>query len=305
MLDITVGILSYNRGAYLREAVLSVLAQTKQAQRIVIYDNGSDANVFEAVQDLLGEGVQWAGAEFNQPFIWNFTRAMRDGESRYVMMLHDDDRLRPDFLETQIALLDSDPSLIAVSSNGYYIDHQGRKNGETLASTASMVAVEFYTCSGQVAMKYAKNSCIPLSPAIYRRAMVAQIPFREEFGKVLDAVYFCDLADQGAVAYQTMPLYECRRHDGQDSNYFPYDLMNQLEVFYASRKCANEQELARLNGLLLKQHAARNLKQIVQAAQQRNWSRALNLFQDEKFRLLDAVNVLVAWGSKSIFRKLK
>ena len=99
MLDITVGIMSYNRSEYLREAVLSVLAQTRRPKSIVIYDNGSDKCVFESVEELLGGEVQWMGVDVNHPFIWNFNRVMFGNTSKYVMMLHDDDRLCPNFLE--------------------------------------------------------------------------------------------------------------------------------------------------------------------------------------------------------------
>lgn len=303
MLDITVGIMSYNRSEYLREAVSSVLAQTRRPKSIVIYDNGSNKCVFESVEELLGDEVQWMGVDVNHPFVWNFNRVMFGNASKYVMMLHDDDRLCPNFLEAQIGLLESDNSLVAVSCNGYFIDGAGNRNGRTLVPVVGNSPVELYKSSGQVALKYASNSCIPLSPTIYRRQRASAVKFREDFGKVCDAVYFCDMAEIGSIAYQTMPLYESRLHSGQDSSYFPYDLMNQLEQFFLSRKCITDEESENLHKLLLAQHTARNLKQIFQCVKNGNFSRAAFLMTDDRFRYIDAIKILSFWIYKGVSRQ--
>lgn len=303
MLDITVGIMSYNRSEYLREAVRSVLAQTRSPKRIVIYDNGSDRSVYESVKEYLGGTVQWIGTDTNHPFIWNYNRAMFDGETKYVMMLHDDDRLCPNFLAVQIGLLESDNSFVAVSCNGYFIDGAGNKNGRTLAPVVGNVPVELYRCSGQVALKYASNSCIPLSPTIYLRKPAQIVKFREEFGKVCDAVYFCDLAEIGSIAYQTTPQYESRLHSGQDSSHFPYDLMNQLENFLLSRSCETDKERDVLQKLLLVQHTTRNLKQMFHAVKNGKLSRIVSLMVDKKFRFTSAIKIIVFWIYKRAGRK--
>lgn len=303
MLDVTVCILSYSRPAFLRELLYSVLSQTIQPKKIVIYDNGSDASVFESIKEFIEKGVQWVGADVNHPFIWNFNRAMLDSETRYTVLLHDDDRLCPDFLETQIRLLDADTSLVAVSCNGYLINDAGHRTGGTLTPDVGAVTADIYTCSGQVALKYASNSCIPFSPAVYRSEIARSVKFREEFGKVCDAVYFCDLAEIGSIGYQTTPLYECRVHSGQDSSYFPYDLMNQLEDFYWSRSCVNDAERAKLHNRLLKQHTVRNLKQCFQSIKNGDFSLAVSLLVDYKFRFIDAVKVIGTWGLKNVFKK--
>lgn len=303
MLDVTVCILSYNRPAYLRESLLSVLSQTRLPERIAIYDNGSDKPVRENIEDLLGDRVRWVGAEANHPFIWNFNRAMQDCETRYVMMLHDDDRLCPDFLDRQIGLLKTNEDLVAVSCNGYFIDEAGNRTGGTLVPYSGTDAVELFTCAGQVAIKYAANSCIPMSPAVYRTGVARTVRIREEYGKVCDAVLFCDLAEAGTIACQTKPAYECRAHAEQDSKHFPFDLLNRLEEFCWSRRCENEAERNRLHALLLKQHAARNLRQILLALRQGRLLRIASLLGDRKFKIGSALRVIRDQGQKIVFRK--
>lgn len=305
MLDVTVCILSYNRPVFLREALLSVMAQTRKPRKIAIYDNGSNRDVYENIKDILGERVQWVGAEVNHTVIWNFTRAMHECETRYVMMLHDDDRLYPDFIETQIALLEKNAECVAASCNGFFIDETGKKIGGTLTRVIANNPVEKFTCSGQVALRYAGNSCIPFSPSIYRTQIARTVKFREGFEKVCDAVFFCDLADIGTIAYQTAPLYECRVHSGQDSTNFPFELINRLDDFFESRRCQNEAEKAKLTKQLIKQKTERILKQLYQLPPKGCLSKAAKLLSDDKFRFAHAVKTVAVWIYKYIFVRNK
>lgn len=302
MLDITVCILSYNRLGYLREAIASVLLQMDDPRNVIIFDNASDKGVREGVQDFLGIGVVWVGADVNHPFIWNFERAIQGGgERKFTVLMHDDDRLCSDFIENQIRLLDSDANLVAVSCNGYLIDERGNRTGATLAPVRNISGIELYKSSGQVALKYAGNSCIPFSPTVYRTEVARTIRMREPFGKVCDAVYFCDLAEVGVIAYQVAPFYECRVHAGQDSTHFPYDLMNELEMFFWTRSCESEAERLRLHGLLVRQHTARNIRQMIGSIRANNISMLKTLWMDRRFKVVEAVKVVWTWLFRRIF----
>lgn len=263
MLDVTVCILSYNRADYLSEAVASVLAQTNHPRDIAIFDNGSERGVYESMSGYLNSGVSWIGSDVTRSAIWNFRRAVAAAESKYVLVMHDDDRLCRDFLEKQIEYLESNPGVIAVACNGYIIDENSRRTGLTILANQADGDVELYECSAHVAMKYAGDSCIPFSSTVYRTRYVREIEFREEFGKVCDAVFFCDMADAGAIALNTKPLYECRVHPGQDSIHFPTELMEKLERFFWTRGSASSLDIDLLHKSLVKQHTSRIIRKIL------------------------------------------
>ena len=265
MLDVTVCILSFNRAAYLCEAVASVLAQSKAPQHIVVFDNGSEGIVLESMSGYLERGVRWVGSDVTRSAIWNFRRAVAEAKSEYVLVMHDDDRLCPGFLEEQIEYLDGNPEVIAVACNGYIIDEGGRRTGLTLLGNRVDSDVELYKCSAQVAMKYAGDSCIPFSSTVYRTRCVREIDFREEFGKVCDAVFFCDMADTGTIAFKSKALYECRVHPGQDSSHFPSEQMDKLEQFFWARKSTSRLEIDLLHKSLIKQHTSRCIRIILEA----------------------------------------
>ena len=303
MLSATVCILSYNRLAFLREAVLSVLAQTRRADRIAIYDNGSNSHVHEGVADLLAQGVEWVGAQGNHPVLWNINRAMQSITTDCFVLFHDDDRLCPDFLEKQVRILEENPALSAISCNGHFIDNSGQRTGDTLTEPVLKPEIELFECSGEVALKYAGNSCIPFSPAMYRTKMASMVQFRTDFGKVLDATYFCDLTEIGPIAYQSAPLYECRLHGGQDSSSFSIALSNKLEAFFETRKLLDESKRAELMQLLLRQHAARNLKMIFACLKRADFKMVYTLLADQKFRVWDAVLLIWQWTRRILFSR--
>jgi hypothetical protein len=59
--DITVCVLSYNRGVFLEEALASLCAQTCVPGEIVVLDNGSASDVRERVEPFSGRGFGGRG----------------------------------------------------------------------------------------------------------------------------------------------------------------------------------------------------------------------------------------------------
>ena len=263
-MDITVGILSYNRAAYLSEAIASVLGQTASPKKITIFDNGSKDDVRQAVLKFESKGVDWKGTDVTHSPIWNFKRAVANVHSKYIFVMHDDDKINPDFIEKQVSFLEANPEIGAVTCNGFIIDQTGKRNGKLVREGFVDVPVEIYNCSADIAIRYASDGCIPFSPTVYRTDFVRQVDFREEFGKFCDAVFFCDLADTGVMAFRSDVLYECRIHAGQDSIHSPPALVDKLEGFFESRKSKNPEKIALLRKLLVKQHTLRVLREFLE-----------------------------------------
>jgi len=260
--------------------------------RVVIFDNGSDPLVRAGMQTFIDQGVQWVGSEQNHPVGWNIERAIRSVDTPYFLMLHDDDRLCPNYLETQVGCLDAHPQAAAVSCNGYYITESGERTGFVLSPLMLEKRLEVLDCGGEVAIRYAGNSCVPFSPAMYRSEVARRVKFRKEFGKVCDAAYFCDLADHGGVIYLTEPLYEVRMHAGQDSSSFPIATMNFLEGFFETCYLKNEARRSLLQSLLRRQHTARNLKMIFGHARRLEWLSIPSLLRDPRFTWKDALDII-------------
>lgn len=262
MPNVSACILSYNRAEYLCAAIDSILQQTVRPAEILVFDNGSDAMVYDRVRPYLDRGVTWIGAEINGSAVWNFRRAVAAAKSEYLFVLHDDDRLCSDFIEKQISFLSRNPDVGAVTCNGYLINELGNRTGRLLRRDDLRGEVEIYRSPASVATVYASDSCLPFSPVLYRTEFVRAGNLREEFGKVGDAVFFCDLAKVGALAYQQRPLYECRVHGAQDSSYFPAVELNRLTDYFEGEAYGSAAERKKLARKLVRQHTSRQLIRI-------------------------------------------
>ncbi|MBZ5560743.1 MAG: glycosyltransferase family 2 protein, partial [Acidobacteriia bacterium] len=106
----------YNLGAYLDEAVQSVLSQTCQDFEIVIVDDGStDAQTQALLADYQRPKtrvIRIAHAGVSEAR----NVAIANATAPFVCALDADDRLAPTFLEKSVRALDEDPSIAFVSS---------------------------------------------------------------------------------------------------------------------------------------------------------------------------------------------
>jgi glycosyltransferase involved in cell wall biosynthesis len=306
--NVTACILSFNRPAYLCAALESVLAQTKMPTSIYIFDNGSDSMVRTAVAKYIENGVRWVGSDINRSLFWNFRRAIMGVDSEYVFVLHDDDRLCSTYIEKQLNFLQSAPEVGAVTCNGFLIDENGIRSGQRLRTDFGETKVEFYRTGVDMAMLYASDRCFPMSPVMYRTAIAKKTELRDEFEKVRDAVFYCDLADSGVVAYQADTLYEYRFHSGQDSSYFPSELLQKLEDFFWTRSGDRDEKIEYMHLLLVRQHTTRIVREIFYAFRRLQSSAlifsALGRVKEDRFSLLEAfrfcAGTLVKKGARMI-----
>jgi len=241
-LDMTVFILSYNRPHFLREMLLSVLAQNALPEEIVILDNGSKEDTKKRIEDLIGGRVTWIGADHNHPSFWNFQRAFSLSDKKYFTIFHDDDRLLPDFLEHTVAELEADDSIIAITTNGHRIDGQGKRINKKLVECGSS-RVTIFQNSKEASLQYS-TSFIPFPNVVYRNGFPQKISIKEEYGKIWDSIFLIDLADQGKIALLNEPIFEYRIHGDQDSTIIPENSLQKMDEYIISKMESEEERRA-------------------------------------------------------------
>lgn len=215
--SITVRICSYNRPVFLREALISVLNQTIKPAIIEIYDNRSSEDVLNHVKDLLQDDVKWVPAHQNEGGLANIARALHDAGTEFIYVMHDDDRLRPRFIERQVDFLNQHQDCVAVSCNAKYINFSGQPTeGQWHDDNASS---RIFRRPQSLALFYA-HGFLGFPSIVYRSRVADRLGFREHLGKVADAGLVIELAKFGRVAFQNEILLEYRVHSGQDSEYF-------------------------------------------------------------------------------------
>ncbi|HEY3421270.1 MAG TPA: glycosyltransferase family A protein [Methanomassiliicoccales archaeon] len=227
--SIGVYVLSYNRPQYLREAIDSVLAQQRPADRIVVLDNGSDPGVKESISAELDKGVIWVGADHNHSSIWNHARVFELAQEDLFYLMHDDDRLLPNFLSTQVDYMERNPEVIASGCNGFRIGPEGNRDGRYVREKGGK-SVERYPDSASMAELYSR-SYIPFPSIVYRNGFPQKIGLEERYGQLADAVFLVLLAGQGPVVFLDEELMEYRMHASQDSKELNEDQYRMKEAF--------------------------------------------------------------------------
>jgi glycosyltransferase involved in cell wall biosynthesis len=106
---VSIGIPTYNRGdGYLRQALESALAQSYPNLEIVVSDNGSTDNTESVVQSYADPRVRFFR---QQPPVVpndNFNFCLSQANGSYFLLLHDDDKVDPDFVETCLRAASND-----------------------------------------------------------------------------------------------------------------------------------------------------------------------------------------------------
>jgi glycosyltransferase involved in cell wall biosynthesis len=123
---VTVGIPTFNRAGWLREAVESVLAQTFTNFRLIVRDNASDDATPDVVRSFSDERIQYVRSERNVGAIGNLNRLAALADTEFLVLLPDDDKLYPGYLRAAVDLLDRFETVGLVHSAYDFIDERSR-----------------------------------------------------------------------------------------------------------------------------------------------------------------------------------
>ncbi len=126
---VSVCIPTYNSEEFIGEAIESVLRQTMADFELIVIDDGSTDHTL-AKASAYGDDprIRVFSNETNMGMEGNWNRVLSEAGGRYIKVLCDDDRLHPECLERQAAVLD-DPAhegIALVCSDRRIIDSKGR-----------------------------------------------------------------------------------------------------------------------------------------------------------------------------------
>jgi glycosyltransferase involved in cell wall biosynthesis len=123
---VSVIIPTFNRKAYVQEAIDSVLAQTYTDYEIIVVDDGSTDGTSEALRARFGDRVQYLWQE-NQGESVARNRGVEIARGEYIGLLDSDDLYLPGKLEIQVPLLGQDAGVGQVFGRSWLIDQDGRR----------------------------------------------------------------------------------------------------------------------------------------------------------------------------------
>lgn len=213
--DLQVYLPTYNRPELLRKTIQSVLAQTVPVEHICVLDNGGFPQTREMLTEFEEHGIEYRDTrEFEN---WgNLMASQKYLQREYVLLLHDDDLIHPEYLETALRVLasNSDLNLLTAHAVPWKIS-QTPVDLPKLSATGHIFSAREYST-------YVYNASHPsYSLAIYRRSFYKQIDLLdnfEKYGKWGDVPMMLETIRSGKAAVLTDACGWMGVHPGQDTN---------------------------------------------------------------------------------------
>lgn len=126
---VSIGLPVYNGARYVRQAIESALAQTFQDFELVISDNASS----DETPTICGEyaardpRVRYHRSEKNHGITWNFRQVVLRASGEFFLWMAHDDVLAPEYVQSCLEALQSNPEAVLCYSAGIDIDEEGNR----------------------------------------------------------------------------------------------------------------------------------------------------------------------------------
>lgn len=132
-----------NGGAYLKECVSSILAQTYTHFNLIVLENGSSDGSRQWLESVPDERILLLPSERPLNIEENWRRISSLQKNEFMTMIGHDDLLRPDYLEIMHGLVQKQPSATLFQAHFNYIDAQGREIRKCKPMKARMDGASF------------------------------------------------------------------------------------------------------------------------------------------------------------------
>lgn len=209
---------TYKRADYLREAIASALAQTYRNIEVLVLDDASPDHTPEVAAEFAGDTrLRYIRHEKNRGIVGNWAAGMEAASGEFFCILHDDDTFEPEFVETLLAPLTADDSLILAFSDHWMTD----KDGARLADHTDLNSRTFHRheLSEGVVSDFARTALldfsIPVGAAMFRACSVSSEFLSDRAKGSIDGWLFYRCVKTGMRAYYVpRRLMNYRYHDG-------------------------------------------------------------------------------------------
>ena len=109
---------AYNVGAYIKEAIESVLSQTFKDFTLLVIDDCSTDNTAEVVHSFSDPRIRYEKNEHNLGLAENLNRGLELSDTELCARMDGDDIAEPNWLETGVKILDTHPE-VGICSFGF------------------------------------------------------------------------------------------------------------------------------------------------------------------------------------------
>lgn len=218
MPKLTIFIQCYNRPAYAKLAIESVLRQTNRAFRLVISDNSTNDEMFRLVQTEF-PSLEYRRRVPSLPALDHFNQSISEADTEFFCLFHDDDLMEPEYVDAMLETIELHPQAVAYACNAVTIDEDVVRKGSFFESGDKHVVVENpRALAGRYVSRY-PNGFAPFPAYIYRTSVVKNISLDSQTGgKYSDVTWLLEISKCGPIVWNSRKLMRYRMHTANDSN---------------------------------------------------------------------------------------
>jgi glycosyltransferase involved in cell wall biosynthesis len=144
---VTIAIPTYNRAdSYLPQALKSAVKQTYQNIEIIVSDNCSTDNTGIVVKSFTDPRIRYFRQAINIKANDNFNFLLKEAKGCYFLLLHDDDMIDSDFIETCLKAANYSQDIGIIRTGMRRIDSDGRVLAECPNFAAGLSTEDFFIC---------------------------------------------------------------------------------------------------------------------------------------------------------------
>lgn len=239
---VSVIVTAYNCQQYIAEALDSILSQTRVPDEIIVVNDGSTDATAEAVAPYLSRGVRYLERP-NGGISAARNSGLKVATGAFITFLDCDDRWRPEFVATQVALLESDPSVVCAFANfERFEDATGRVLGDQfqyfpalpkLASEPGPAGTRILTEDAFCAfVAFGEMPCYA-QVMMFRAERIAGMRYNETLHLGEDYEFALRVFLKGRVGFIPQVLADIRRHAANTTKDYRYFGVYKLQALKA------------------------------------------------------------------------
>lgn len=223
MKDLTVFVLTHNRGELLLETIDSVLKQTCHDFKFIVSDNSSNDETMKMLEEKKYlDKFEYRKRDREYSSFEHFNLCLKEVNTKYFVLFHDDDIMLDDYVETMYNEI-KNSNYVAVGCNAKKLFDKNKKkyicsvkNNKILYNKNKLIKY-YLTCN-----------IVPFPSYIYCKDKIQNHYFSNEIGKYSDVKWLIDISNEGPLKWLSRSLMLYRFHTNQDSTFF--DVLNQFKL---------------------------------------------------------------------------
>ena len=213
---LTIFIQCYNRPAYAKLAIESVLRQTNREFRLVISDNSTN----DEMQRLASSefpAIEYRRRVPHLSALAHFNKSVSDADTEFICLFHDDDMMNPGYVDAMMESMERYPKAVAYACNAEIIDEHGSPRGVSFESgNAHIIIGNPRALAGRYFSRF-PNGIAPFPAYIHRSSVVKQIPIDPGTGgKYSDVAWLLEISKRGSIVWNPQKQILYRMHAEND-----------------------------------------------------------------------------------------